>query len=161
MRIDLLSVVLYYNKICPMKKLVFALLTVLMICSCIRSQKSSPTRTVKLINETDYVLSFSEINNGGDSRFWPETEFTLQPHEEYYHVNNEMQKNEPAYFTPLSMTMECNGKSIHFTQESDFERNPCVFSHYQKLDNFSKYGPGIHYVFDITNDDIDQWFGKE
>ena len=31
--------------------------------------------------------------------------------------------------------------------------------HYYKLDNFSVYGPGIHFKFFIADDDLKKWFG--
>lgn len=144
-----------------MKKTLIALLCITLLCSCIKSQKSSTVRTVKIINETSYELIFSEIDNGGDVRLWPQTGFTLQPNEEYYQCSNQIYKDTPVILAPVSMKLECNGKTVVFSQKSTFEKNPCNWKHYYELDNFSVYGPGIHYELYIWNEDIEKWFPGE
>ncbi|MBR5034192.1 MAG: hypothetical protein IKX71_02695 [Bacteroidales bacterium] len=144
-----------------MKKILVSLLCVLLLTSCIKSQKSSSVREVRITNESSYELVFTDIDNGGDPTFWPQTSFTLKPHEEYSQFCYNISKNTPYRLAPVSMTLECNGKTIHFSGASDYERNPCVASHYYELDNFSVYGPGIHYQFVIDNDVIDKWLSVE
>ena len=144
-----------------MKKTLIALLCIVLLGSCVKSQKSSPVREVKISNESSYELVFTDIDNGGDPRFWPQTSFTLKPHEEYSQICYNTPKDEPFRLTPVSMTLQCNGKTIHFSGASEYEKNPCVVSHYYELDNFSQYGPGIHYVLYIFNEDIEKWFPGE
>ncbi|MBR3744462.1 MAG: hypothetical protein IKN31_05065 [Bacteroidales bacterium] len=144
-----------------MKKILLSLLLVLPLCSCIRSQESSPAREVWIENISSYDLVFTEIDNGGDTRFWPQTSFTLKPYEEYRQSYNLTDRYQSFVLIPLSMTIECNGKSIHFTRESGYEKNPCILEHYYKLDNFSVYGPGIHFRFNISDEDLQKWFGAD
>ena len=144
-----------------MKKIFLSLLFILPLCSCIRSQESSLVRVVRIENSTSYDLVFTDIDNGGDTKFWPQTSFTLKPHEEYLQSYSLTDKYQPFVLIPLSMTIECKGKSVHFTRESSYEKNPCVLGHYNKLDNFSKYGPGIHFKFDIRDEDLKKWFGAD
>ena len=143
-----------------MKKILFALLTILMMCSCIRSQESSSVRHVKIVNSTEFELTFSDIDNGGDPRFYPQSSFTLKPREEYSQSQNNINPKESVVYCPISMTLECNGKSIHFTRESDITKNPCNMQNWYHLDNFSVYGPGIHFDFEIFDEDLETWFGK-
>ena len=134
---------------------------VLPLCSCIRSQESSLVRVVRIENSSSYDLVFTDIDNGGDTRFWPQTSFTLKPHEEYLQSYKLTDRYDPFVLIPLSMNIECNGKSIHFTRDSGYEKNPCILSHYNKLDNFSKYGTGIHFKFIISDEDLQKWFGAD
>ena len=144
-----------------MKRIFLSLLLISLLFSCKRSQESSPVRVVRIENSSSYDLVFTDIDNGGDTRFWPQTSFTLKPNEEYFQSCNITDKHQAFVLIPLSMTIECNGKSVHFTRESTFEKNPCVLDHYYKLDNFSVYGPGIHFKFFIADSDIEKWFGTD
>lgn len=142
-----------------MKKIFLSLLLILSLCCCIRSQESSPLREVQIENDSSYDLVFTDIDNGGDTRFWPQTSFTLKPRDEYWQSYSLTDKYQSFVIIPLSMTVECNGKSVHFTRESQYEKNPCILSHYYKLDNFSRYGPGIHFKLFIFDEDLHKWFG--
>ncbi len=59
------------------------------------------------------------------------------------------------------MTLECDGKTIYFSGSSNYEKNPCDVADYYELDNFSKYGPGLHYQFIIDDEDIEKWLSAE
>lgn len=142
-----------------MKKIILSLLLVLLLSSCIKSQKSSNIRSVKISNMSSYELVFFEIDNHGDTRLWSQTSFKLQPTEEYSQISYEIYKDTPCIIAPWATTIECNGKRVHFSIDNDCERNPCGLDHYYKHDNFSKYGPGIHYEFVIGDSDIEKWFG--
>ena len=106
-----------------MKKILVSLLCVLLLNSCITSQKSSSVREVRITNESSYELVFTDIDNGGDPTFWPQTSFTLQPHEEYSQICYNIPKDSPYRLAPVSMTLECDGKTIHFSGASEYEKN--------------------------------------
>lgn len=46
-------------------------------------------------------------------------------------------------------------------KQSNYEKNPCDVADYYELDNFSKYGPGLHYQFIIYDEDIEKWLSAE
>ena len=144
-----------------MKKILVSLLCVLLLNSCITSQKSSSVREVRITNESSYELVFTDIDNGGDPTFWPQTSFTLKPHEEYSQFCYKIPKDSPYRLAPVSMTLECDGKTIYFSGASNYEKNPCDVADYYELDNFSKYGPGLHYQFIISDEDIEKWLSAE
>lgn len=114
---------------------------------------------VMIINESSYTLAFSNINNGGDARFYPHSSFTLPSGETYQQEQHGIGSYDPIVIAPVSMTLECNDRSIDISGESQIERNPCISNNWRHYSNRHKYGPGVFFDFIISDTDIDNWFG--
>ena len=143
-----------------MKKLLFAI-TILFLCSCQMDKEAFDDVYIEIENNTDYTLVFSNINNGGDARFYPKSTFTLKPQEKYSQEQHNIGSSDPFVIAPVSLSLECNGRSINISNKDKLERNPCIPENWWRFSNKRKYGPGIHFNFIIVNSDIDNWFGKE
>ena len=144
-----------------MKKFIAIILSLAALYSCNIDREKFDDVTIKLINETKYTLTFSSINNGGDSRFYPVNSITLKPDETYSQTQTHIGSYEPIVIAPAEMTIECEGKILRINYDTDIERNPCRADNWRHYSNYSKYGPGVFFDFSVTNQDLDNWFGTE
>ena len=141
------------------KLLIIAML--LAVCACKTSQETTSVRTIKITNFTEYTIVFSNIDNGGDDRFWPDACITLRPGEFYRQTNYEIQRNTSVVYVPLAMDVECNGRTVRITSELTITHNPCILGNWYYIDSYTTHGPGIHYEFEIMREDIENWFPSE
>jgi len=143
-----------------MKKYVILFLAIFSLCSCKWDKEEFNDVIVKLNNETDYTLVISNIDNGGDSRFYPESSITLNPYDTYSQTLKRISSNEPINIAPVSMTIEYNGQSINLNSEMDIKRNPCRAEDWIRYSNFSKFGSGVFFAFDIRKEDLENWVSR-
>jgi hypothetical protein len=143
-----------------MKKYLLAI-SILILCSCQMNKDSFDDVYVEIENLTDYTLVFSNIDNSGDARFYPNSSFSLKPQEKYSQELHNIESFDPLFIAPVSLCLECNGRSINISNKDKLERNLCVPENWTRFSNKRKYGPGIHFNFIIMNSDIDNWFGIE
>lgn len=144
-----------------MKKIVVIAFVATLFWSCNVDREKYDAVTIKLINKSEQILVFSNIDNGGDTRFYPTNSFTLNPHETYSQTQWNIGSYDPIVIAPSSMDIECDGKRISISFDSDIARNPCKAEDWWRYSNFSKYGPGIFFEFDIMKEDVKLWFGTE
>ena len=147
-----------------MKKILFVFMATLLLCSCTRDKESFDDVYVKLTNQTGYTLNFSEIKcrkgpDAQDTRFYPERSFSLAPQEAYTQMQKHIEAHEGIIIAPTSMVLEYDGHSIEIDSDHDLYRNPCRFENWHHYHTKGKNQAGEHWEFDITNDDIDKWFG--
>ena len=148
-----------------MKKILLALCGLLALSACTRDGNERISWCLRIINNTDFTLNFSNIdcegpNNGyGDYTFYPEKSFTIEPQGEYRQQLDDEWMYQGHLVSPYSMDLECDGKTKHFDSEdgSIFE-NPCNHDnwHYQ---NASRRESAMS-IFIITNEHLEKWFGK-
>ena len=148
-----------------MKKILLALCGLLALSACTRDGNERISWCLRIINNTDFTLNFSNIdcegpNNGyGDYTFYPEKSFTIEPQGEYRQQLDDEWMYQGHLVSPYSMDLECDGKTKHFDSEdgSIFE-NPCNHDnwHYQ---NASRRESAMS-IFIITNEHLEKWFGN-
>ena len=92
-------------------------------------------------------------------RFYPKRSFSLAPKEAYTQMQRHIEAHEGIIIAPTSMVLECGGRSIQIDSDHDLYRNPCRFENWHHFHTKGKNQGGEHWEFDITNDDIDKWFG--
>lgn len=149
-----------------MKKLITALFATALFLGCTRDNNEYRDICLRIVNNTDYTLSFSNIdcdgpNNGyGDYTFYPEKSFSIEPQGEYrQQIDNEW-AYEGHIIAPYSMDLECNGKTIHFEKEDkSIYENPCNGDKWHSQ-SATRREPAM-YIFLITNTHIEKWFGKQ
>ena len=144
-----------------MKKYAIIALFALLFCSCTVDREKYDRVTVRLINNSEQTLVFSNIDNGGDSRFYPVNSFTLNPGEVYSQSQDHIGSYDPIIISPVSMDIEWDGKSFSLNYDSDIKRNPCKADNWRRYSNQRKYGPGVFFEFEVFQEDLEQWFGNK
>ena len=147
------------------RKILSIVFGVVLLCGCTRDGNESISWCVRIINNTDCTLTFSNIdcegpNKGyGDYTFYPEKSFTIEPHGEYKQQLDDEWMYQGHLVSPYSMDVECDGKTRHFDSEdrSIFE-NPCNHD-YWYYQNATGREPAMS-IHIITNEHIDKWFGE-
>ena len=136
-----------------------------LLFGCTRDDNDYLDICLRIVNNTDYTLNFSNIdcdgpNKGyGDYTFYPGKAFSIEPQGEY----RQQIDNEWAYqvhiIAPYSMDLECNGKTIHFEKEDkSIYENPCNGENWFRQ-SATRREPAM-YIFLITDTHIEKWFGK-
>ena len=128
-------------------------------------QYSPPTRYsaywVYIQNMSRYTITFGGIDNGGDSTFYPRNSFTLQPGEYYLQENGHPDPDKTFVCAPLSFDLACDGKTVHFSADTDIPHNPCILDNWEISYMPSYDPPATEYFFIITDEDIKVWFGLD
>ena len=144
-----------------MKKILYIFLAVTLFCACQRDKVNDDVVTVKIVNLSTKTLVFSNMENGGDFRFYPESTITLMSGETYSRTQNNIGNYDPIIIAPVAITIECDGKGISVDSKDDLERNPCRIENWNRYSNKSKYGPGVFFDFVISDSDLEKWFGVQ
>ena len=145
-----------------MKKILLALCGLLVVSSCTMDSNLKVSICLRIVNNTDYTLSFSNIdcqgsNWMGDYTFYPEKSFTIEPQSEYkQQIDNESQY-QPHQVCPFSMDLECDGKTVHFDTSSSLFENPCSSNNWH-FQNASSREPAMR-IYIITDEHLEKWFG--
>jgi len=141
-----------------MKRIFVLAFVAALFWSCLVDREKYDDVTIKLINETEQTLVFSNIDNCGDIRFYPENSITLKPYESYSQTQRHIGNYDPIIIAPAAMTVECDGKNISINYDTELDRNPCRAENWRRYSNISKYGPGVFFEFSIHQEDLEKWF---
>ncbi len=147
-----------------MKKLITALFATALFLGCTRDNNEYRDICLRIVNNTDYTLSFSNIdcdgpNKGyGDYTFYSEKSFSIEPQGEYrQQIDNEW-AYEGHIIAPYSMDLECNGKTIHFVRNDDsIFKNPTSGQNWFVQPRAKKSEPNL-YIYMITDEHLEKWF---
>ena len=148
-----------------MKKLLIAICGFLVLSDCTRDGEERISWCLRIVNNTDCTLNFSNIdcegpNKGyGDYTFYPEKSFTIEPQGEYRQQVDDEWEYQGHLISPYSMDLECNGKTRHFDSEDrSIFQNPCNPDNWHRQSAYKREPAMTIYI--VTYEHLEKWFGE-